>query len=214
MQNWDTTLLSQYSSSAAIRGILQNFNDAIDPAADISNFYTNIWNIRQAVGKGLDDWGAIVGISRYLTSSIDTNLYFGFFEMYSADDYYPAQPFSQAPFYTQPSTSTFALSDSDYRTLLFAKAYSNISDCSVKSINNILRMLFPPSSPITGTILGISTLPWTLGTPSRQAWVIDNLNMTYTINFNYRPTPQQLAIINTANVLPRPAGVRMIVTTA
>lgn len=78
MQNWNETLLSQYCDSPTITGMLQSFNDAVDPSQDIANFYTNIWNVATAVGNGLDIWGQIVGVSRYL--QIPSTPYLGFEE--------------------------------------------------------------------------------------------------------------------------------------
>ena len=51
------TLLEQYASSPTIVGMINSMNLAIDPSVDIQNFYTNIWNIKTAVGYGLEsDW--------------------------------------------------------------------------------------------------------------------------------------------------------------
>ena len=139
MQNWDETLLSQYCDSPTIRGMLQSFNDAIDPTADFAGFYANIWNVATAVGNGLDIWGLIVGVSRYL--QIPSTPYFGYEEAYTVPTAATGpQPFNQAPFYNgSVATNTFALSDQQYRQLIMVKAAANISDLSIKSINALLR---------------------------------------------------------------------------
>ena len=127
MLNWDQTLLSQYCDSPTIKGILSSFNDAIDPSADLAQFYYNIFNVATAVGNGLDIWGAIVGVSRYL--QISATPYLGFEEAYTAPTASTGpQPFNQAPFYNGVvATTTFALSDTQYRQLILVKAAAHIS---------------------------------------------------------------------------------------
>ena len=106
MQNWDETLLSQYFDSPTIYGMLDSFNSAVDPSTDIANFYANIWNVNTAVGSGLDIWGAIVNVSRYLQIPGSPN-YLGFDEAYlSGYATTGPQPFDQAPFYTSVASTT------------------------------------------------------------------------------------------------------------
>lgn len=193
MQNWDKTILSQYCASPTIKALLQSFNDAVDPATDITNFYNNIWNVNTAVGNGLDIWGQIVGVSRYLTSAASN--YLGYAEANSVGT--AAQPFNQAPFYSGTmSNNNFALTDGQYRRLILVKAAANISSLTVPSINALLRAEF-------GTSDGIN--------PYGNAYVQDNLNMTFTYYLAFVPSALQLAIINNSGVFPRPAGVQMLV---
>lgn len=197
MINWDETLLSQYVDSPTLRGMLQSFNDAVDPTADLANFYSQIWNVATAVGNGLDIWGQIVGVSRNL--QISASNYLGFDEAYTAPTAATGpQPFGQAPFYGGPvATTTFALSDSQYRRLIMVKAAANISDLSVPSINALLRAEF-------GTSDGTN--------PYGKAYVIDNLNMSFEYHLGFVPSAVQIAIINNSGVFPRPAGVSVSLT--
>jgi hypothetical protein len=193
MLNWDETLLSQYCASPTIKALLESFNDAVEPTTDIANFYINIWNVNTAVGNGLDIWGKIVGVSRYLTTAA-TN-YLGYQEANSVGS--EAQPFNQAPFYSGTlATNTFALTDDQYRRLILVKAAANIINLSVPTINTLLRAEF-------GTSDGTN--------PYGQAYVIDNLNMTFTYYLKFVPSDLQLAIINNSGVFPRPVGVQMLV---
>ena len=194
MQNWNETLLSQYCDSPTIAGMLQSFNDAIDPSSDIINFYNNIWNVATAVGNGLDIWGQIVGVSRYL--QIPSTPYLGFEEAFTVPTSATgSQPFDQAPFYNgAQATSTFALSDTQYRQLIMVKAAANISNLSVAAINALLRAEF-------GTNNGSD--------PYGPAYVIDNLNMSFQYYLDFVPSPAQIAIIENSGVFPRPAGVQM-----
>ena len=193
MQNWDQTLLSQYCDSPTIKGMLQSFNEAVDPSADIAAFYLNIWNVATAVGNGLDIWGQIVGVSRYL--QIPSSPYLGYEEAYTAPTAATgAQPFNQAPFYNGvQATNAFALSDKQYRQLIMVKAAANISNLSVPSINALLRAEF-------GTNNGSD--------PYGPAYVQDLQNMTFNYYLGFTPSPAQVAIIQNSGVFPRPAGVQ------
>ena len=198
MQNWDQTLLSQYCDSPTLDGLLSSFNSAVDPSTDIANFYLNIWDVQTAVGNGLDIWGAIVNVSRYLQIPGSEN-YLGFEEAYLAP--YAStgpQPFGQAPFFTTiNSTTTYALTDEVYRKLILIKAAVNIGNLSVPQINSLLRQFFGES--IAGSPYGI-------------VYVIDTLNQGFTYHFNFVPNALQLAIVQNSGVFPRPAGVAVTVT--
>ena len=103
MQNVEQTIISQYGNSATITALIYNMNDAIDPAADLDNFYSFVWNVETAVGFGLDIWGRIVNVSRYLQIPETAN-YFGFNEAGAS-----AYPFNEYPFYSgiPPVTNTY-----------------------------------------------------------------------------------------------------------
>jgi Protein of unknown function (DUF2612)/Concanavalin A-like lectin/glucanases superfamily len=133
------TVISQYGNSSAVTQLLTNFFQYVDQTANLDSFFDNIWNIDTAQGAGLDLWGRIIGVIRtvFVPSS---NKYFGFEEATTIS----ADPFNVSPFFSgQPLTNNFALSDTAFRLLLLAKALSNISDGSIKSINQILINLFP-----------------------------------------------------------------------
>ena len=197
MINWDETLLSQYVDSPTLVGLLQSFNDATDPTIDIANFYSNIWNIATAVGNGLDIWGQIVGVSRYL--QINASNYFGFDESVTTPTLITgAQPFGQAPFSLGiPVTTTFALADAQYRRLILVKAAANISNLSIPSINALLQAEFSTSDGIN---------------PYGNAYVINSGTMSFQYHLDFVPSAVQIAIINNSGVFPRPAGVSVSLT--
>lgn len=198
MLNWNETVLSQYFDSPTIYSLLQSYNAAVDPSTDIANFYANIWNVNTAVGSGLDIWGAIVNVSRYLQIPGSPN-YLGFDEAFLTP--YAStgpQPFGQAPFYTaNAQTTTYALSDDVYRRLIMVKAAVNIGNLSIPNINKFLQYFF-------GTSIS--------GSPYGVAYVIDGLNQSFTYHFNFIPNAWQLAIVQNSGVFPRPAGVTVNVT--
>jgi hypothetical protein len=69
MKNWSQTLISRFSDSKILVSLISSFDAAMDPSANIAAFLQYIWNVRTAVGYGLNVWGAIVGVSRVVPSS-------------------------------------------------------------------------------------------------------------------------------------------------
>ena len=197
VQLWQKTILSQYDASPTLLTLIESFSEAVDVTADLANFYSNIWNVATAVGYGLDVWGQIVGVSRYL--QVGSSNYLGFDEAYTAPTASTGpQPFGQAPFGNGvPATTTFALGDNQYRRLIMVKAAANISNLSVPSINALLRMEF-------GTSDGIN--------PYGTAYVIDTENMSFQYHLGFTPSAVQIAIINNSGVFPRPAGINVTLT--
>ncbi len=176
------TIISEYSNSAILTQLISNFFDYIDQTIDVDNFFDDIFNIDTAVGYGLDVWGRILGISRVLAvPAPDT--FFGYEEAGEATKV----GFNQAPFFSGgATTNNFSLSDTAFRTLLFAKALANISDGSIASINQLLLNLFPNRG---------------------NCYVTDGLDMTMTYTFVFQLSAVELTIVTNSGVLPRPAGV-------
>lgn len=180
------TVISQFANSKILTQLIANFDSYVDQTVNMAAFFDNIWNIDTAQGYGLDVWGRIVGVVRTLHVPIAAD-YFGFKEALPGSN-----PFGQQPFFAgNPLTNNFALSDSAFRILIFAKALANISDGSIKSINQLLINLFPNRG---------------------NAYVIDGENMTMIYNFNFVLTPVELAILGQSGVLPKPVGVSATIT--
>ena len=184
--NWQQTLLSQYANSPVIIALLNYLDQNLDATVNVDLFYNSLWNISTATGYGLDVWGRILGVTRILTV---TPTYLGFDEAQSGLT--PIQPFNQGGFYSgQAITQNYSLTDAAFLPLLLAKAALNITNCSIPAINQILIALFGASG---------------------KAWCSDLGNMQMAYNFNFSPSPAQLAIIQQSGVLPRPAGVTAFV---
>jgi hypothetical protein len=176
------TVVSQYANSAILTQLLSNFTQYIDLTGLLDSFFDLMFNVDTAQGAGLDAWGRIVGVVRILNVGTGSK-YFGFDEATPVS----ADPFNQSPFFSgQPLTNTFFLSDSAFRTLIFAKALANISDGSSKSINQLLLNLFPRRG---------------------SCYVTDGRNMTMTYTFRFALSPVELAILGQSGVLPKPVGV-------
>jgi Protein of unknown function (DUF2612) len=185
MENVGQTIISQYSNSPILVKLIQNFNAYIDPSANFDAFYNMIWNLQTAQGYGLDVWGRIVGVQRVL--QVSSGVYFGFAEAGDSAE----TPFNQAPFYSGGATTgNFALTDAAFLTLIYAKAFYNISDGSIPSINNILMTLFGSQGTCFVTDLG-------------------GMAMTYTFNFTLSPV--DFAIVSQSGVLPKPTGVALTI---
>jgi hypothetical protein len=184
MLNYSETILSQYAASPTLTALIESFNDCIDPTADLDAFYSNIWDMQTAVGNGLDIWGRIVGIKRVL--QVSAGQWLGYEE---AGDGSVETPFNVAPLYDGSSTTgNYALTDDAFRLLIQAKAYANISNGSIQSINQILMALFGSTG---------------------DCWCTDGQNMTMTYTFDFQLSPVQFAIVAQSGVLPRPAGVQL-----
>ncbi len=182
MQNWQQTVVSQYSTSPVLLAILDAINDAIDPTADFDAFYKSIWNIDTATGYGLDVWGRIVDVSRVLTLVVPP-YNFGFYTD-GGDDF---APFDQAPFVSDDTlTQNFTLTDDAYRTLILVKAAANISSCAVPVLNRLLMALFGAGG---------------------RCYVLDLGQMRMRYVFEFPLDLISMAILQGSGAVPKPAGV-------
>ena len=187
MQNLSQTVISQYANSPVMLALLQSLNANIDPSQNITNFYNDMWDIATASGYGLDCWGRIVGVSRTVQTA--TAQYFGFAESGTLNALSFHESGEVGCFYNgERLLYPYELSDTDFRTLILAKAAANIWDGSIPGLNAILRALFT--------------------TEAGNAYVVDNGNMSLTYVFEFPLTAVQLAIVSSSGVLPRPAGVQ------
>lgn len=182
MQNVEQTIVSQYGNSPTLLQLIQNMNGYLDPSADIDAFYNAIWNINTANDFGLDIWGRIVGVSRFIkiTNTPDN---FGFSEAGAG-----AEPFGQGTFWTgSPSSSMYELSTDAFRTLILVKAIANISNSTARSYNQLLQNMFSGRG---------------------RCYVQDTGGMSMTYVFEFDLLPYEVSIISNSGAFPRPAAVR------
>ena len=140
---WDIaeTVQSQYATSKRMRAVIDAFWQAINPKADIDLLYKKLVNPRTAEGWGLDIWGRIVAIGRSYLAVEDDTPYFGFDP--PGDVVNPRlDNFGNAPFYKQV-LGKVRLGDTAFRTYVFLKALINISNSSLASLNQAVKLLFP-----------------------------------------------------------------------
>src|ERR1035437_4723713 len=74
MNNVLQTVISAYGNSPTILALIESFNAAVDPAADLDAFLTHVWQVDTAQGFGLDIWGRVVGVSRIIPTNPATVL--------------------------------------------------------------------------------------------------------------------------------------------
>lgn len=214
MKNYRQTLHAQFANSPTLVALIDRFNDWIDPTADLDAFYQYLWNVETARGFGLDFWGKVVDISRYLQVD-QSEPTFGFYEAWSGSTIPVSdgtqlvinqlalvlrstapvtgdpnvQPFDQAMFYDGPeATQTYRLTDDAYRKLIYAKAFSNISDCTIPSLNYLLRYLFGSGG---------------------RCFVQSTGGMRISFMFEFELSSVELAMLRRSNAILLPAGVEM-----
>lgn len=184
----DQTLISQYAQSPVLTQLIDNLAEYFDQSANWNNFYQYVWNIDTAQNWGLDFWGQVLGVSRYLQIPTSAD-YLG---LEGSGGTASGYPFGEGVFYDgATATETYALLDTDYRTLLYAKAFANICRTSIPVLNQLMRLLFPG-----------------LG----DTYCLDTGNMTMTYYLGWAATPIQLAIVEQSGAVPHPTGVAVSVT--
>lgn len=177
------TIISQYANSPILTKMIENFDDCVDQTANLEQFFDLIWNVDTAQGYGLDVWARIVAVNRVLKIASGPP-YFGFDEGLDYQDFAPG---GLGPFYSgQKLTDNYLLADDGFRVLILAKAFSNICDGSINSINRLLLTLFGSSG---------------------KAYVVDDLDMTMKYVFEFPLSSLQLAILTSSGVFPKPTGV-------
>lgn len=182
MIDWKETLIAQYANAPTLVRLLEDFNDNMDPRAFFKAFYDQVWNIATAGAYGLDVWGQIVGLDRTIVSLVGQ--WFGFQQETSL----MALPFNQGVFWDGQSAVYGSITqDNDlFRKAILVKAYANLSDLSIFSINRLLSLLFAGR----GTI-----------------YVRDNQNMTMSIITDWHVTEEDRALLMVFESAIKPTGV-------
>jgi hypothetical protein len=183
---WPQTILSQYANSPRILALIESFSDAINADGLSDLFLSSILDIDTATGYGLDVWGRIVGVKRglYIPGGAAGQL-FG----WGNDGVGDYTGWGQAPFNSlNQLTTNYDLQDSDYRRLILVKAFSNISDRSIPSINAALMQMFAGQGDV---------------------YVADSGNMAAVYTFTFPPTAIDLAILQQSGAFASPSGVLM-----
>ncbi|HDR2501645.1 TPA: DUF2612 domain-containing protein [Enterobacter roggenkampii] len=182
---WKDTILTQYSASEKLLSIIDTFNQAISLDDFTDDFIIKVWDLTTCETYGLDMWGKIVGVSRYVNTPIESSS-FGFGEADDANPDYPT-PFNDAPFFGGvQETTNVRLEDDAYRTLIFCKAFTNISIATIPEINRFLKMLFYQRG---------------------RAYCVNYRDMTMGITFEFELAPYEESILTNYEVTPVPSGV-------
>lgn len=205
--DYNPTIISQYANSTRMRAMIDTFSQSVDQYRNIQFFYDRVFNVQTAEGYGLDVWGRIVGASRIVQIP-----FVGFFQFSETG---AVTPFGLSQFYNGGATANnYALSDDDFRRLIYAKARTNISDGSTPDINSILKSLFPGRGNcyVTDTHNASTFLQFAetgavtpFGSAQMYSGAPQSLGITYTFAFSLSDVEK--AIIRAPGVLPKPAGV-------
>ena len=157
--------------------LCQHVAEQNDITTDWQNFYRIAFNINSSQGIWLDYWGIWVGIGRYVNAPSDGTVWG------VAPD---SGTFNSSVFFNPDNNAyTQRLSDSAYRRLILLKAFSNISDCSIPTLNKALLYFFD----------------------GRRAYAIDNFDMSITINVEFELSSVEYTILVYSNAFPKCAGV-------
>ena len=184
--NWAESRLIQFNTAPALNHILQGFNDMM--SVNEGDFATNLANVDTATGAQLDVIGKLVGANREIKFPILTGGQdFGFDDAswYGFDE--PGGTFDE-----KEVTNVFILTDDAYRKYIKLKAYSNISNCSLSSVNYILKSIFEGRGVCYAKVTGA-------------------LEITFTFNFALSSFERNL-IIN--RYIPVPAGFAVVIVSA
>lgn len=184
---WEDTILTQYSASKKLLSIIDTFNQAVslDDFTDV--FIKKVWDLTTCESFGLDMWGKKVGVDRYITAPIESTS-FGFSEADDSDPDYPT-PFNDAPFFGGvQETTNVRIGDDAYRTLIFCKAFTNISIATIPDVNKFLKILFYQRG---------------------RAYCVNYRDMTMGITFEFELAPYEESILTNYNVTPVPSGVQV-----
>lgn len=185
--NYVKTVQAQYSSRPRLNNLIATFEQALNLDDFSEAFLSRVWDIDTCETYGLDCWGKIVGVSRYMRVEEDFD-YFGFLQAVINGVDYP-EPFSTSPFYAgQISTKTVRLSDDAYRQLIKAKAFANITNATIPQFNKFLSILFEGRG---------------------RCYCTDNRDMTMNIVFEFVPDEYEVAIMKNLEIMPIPSGVLM-----
>lgn len=186
MLNVERTIISQYGQSPTMLALIENMNEYIDPRVDMDAFYAAVWNVDTAVGFGLDIWGRIVGVSRLLRLGNSSDPILGF-DNPSVPPDWASFGFGRFANGNEAGGGTaYELPDDAFRVLILTKALSNIVSTSARSLNQLLRNLFPGRG---------------------RVYVRDLGGMKMQFVFNFSLTPVEYAIVAQSGALPHPAGV-------
>lgn len=184
--SYNDTILRQYSGLPKIYQMIDTFNQAVSMDDFEESFIDDVWDILSNGTYGLDVWGKIVNIGRYITTTT-SGKYFGFEGTTTDENATFPHPFNQHPFYNgSMETTNVRLGNDAYRTLILAKAFSNISIGTIPEINRFLSIIFKNR----GT-----------------AYLVNNRDMSVTIVTDFDLYPYELSTLQNYDVIPIPSGV-------
>ena len=187
-------LITQYFGKPKAQAEILMKSAKWEEIKDFLYSFLQAFDIDYAVGVQQDIIGKIIGRSRNVPSAIQKT-YFGFDTSTLAEGF--ADKFDEdrpsAPFYSKysPTYSSLQLEDEEYRKWQKIKVKAN--HCSSKMVSDEKVTL---QEIIQEAFDG-------------EAYLVDNYDMTVTINVNTGFDSDLLSLIQNLDILPVPAGVRI-----
>lgn len=181
-------LTSAHNQKPNFVATVQTVCGAIADVTAVIQSIPQSFDLDSAIGAQLDAVGLWIGQSRIISGVLITG-FFGF------ADSIVAKPFGELSdvsiggrFYElgTPYSGTTVLGDGDFRTVLRARIVRNQADGTIASLEHALAYIF--------------------GVPS---FITDNGNLTLGLTVASPLTPTDQALLNTLDILPRPAGIRI-----
>lgn len=181
-------LILQYYNKPKATAEMQLYAEEFESVFNFLNSFLTEFDLDLATGDRLDLIGKIVGINRVVEGGI-TKYYFGFSGAVGALGYGEGRWRGDSDALATPSE----LDDGQYRLFIKAKASKNNADARVVSDERV------------GMQDEISNLF------DKRAYVVDNQDMTMTINIDDDYPSTDVDLIVNAGLLPNPQGVSFII---
>ncbi len=181
-------IILQYYSKSKATAEMELYASEFENVFDFLNDFVNQFDIDKATGDRLDLIGKIVGVSRIVEGGV-VKYYFGFSGAVGALAYGEGR-YRGA---NDDTTANSTLDDGTYRVFIKAKvAKNNVAAVSV-------------SDERTGIQETVSQLF------GNKGYIVDNLDMTMTLNLDNSVPSTDVDLIVNAGLLPNPQGVGFII---
>ena len=163
-------MLSQYANSPKFVKLVEGLKSQISNANTIEDWVRVVYDLKTASGYGLDVWGVILNQGRLLyykdEYGIQRSVYLRGAQTIGSEDYKEEQI------------------EGYYRMLLFFKAFSYVTNSTLKSFNDLLRFYFE----------------------DKKVFVQEIGTMVIELVFRFFPTTLE-KIIFASDLFPKPTGV-------
>lgn len=167
-------MLSQYANSPKYVALYNGLTDLFSNAKTLNDWFNVVYNLKTASGFGLDVWGAILNQDRSITYiNEDTNL--------------PETIYLKGALTADGISYTEEQIEEIYRQVLFLKAMSNITNATLKSLNDMLLYYYQNRG---------------------RAYALNYGTMEIRFVFEFFVNKLEKAIF-TSDLMPRPTGVLM-----
>jgi hypothetical protein len=183
-------LLWQYNAAPNIEALIQAKQSWYDQSHQQfwDDWYTNVFNLQTCNDFGCTVWAIILGLPLSLISTPpQTKKTFGFYNT-TAHAYYHLNFYKSN--FAQSSNSGINLTLQQKRLVLRLRYYQLVARGTIPETNRVLTLLF--------------------GGQPGQIYILDGLNMTATLVFNFPLNPALLGIFQKYDLIPRPSGVKLI----